>query len=386
MMWSERHRPRSIADMVGNEEARAAVVGWLEGWKRGARPLLLVGPPGTGKTTVAGLACREFGYDMVGLNASDARGRSRIGGVLGPVLGSAGMAGSPMIFVDEVDGIHGRADFGGAEALLKILKDPAVPIVMAANSASSDKMRAIKKASAVVEFRPVPPRLMRLHLRRVLAEEGASLSPGAEIRAVGQSRGDMRSMLNAAQSLATGFSTAPEGPPARLGAGECVEAFFRAGTAAEARAVLRSARADPREKIGAFYSSIVTSGLPPADMAAMLRAVSDADVLHGRILRTQQWRLLRYLDAALAGAHRKGARVAYSRYDLPWPLLSRIRWDGRALRAAMTRLGGRMHVSRSRFSTFCLPFMLCCIRNGALAPDPDEEVSAALEKEAGRAG
>ena len=34
-----------------------------------------------------------------------------------------------MIFVDEVDGIHGRADYGGADALIQILKEATVPIV-----------------------------------------------------------------------------------------------------------------------------------------------------------------------------------------------------------------------------------------------------------------
>ena len=52
-----------------------------------------------------------------------------------------------MIFIDEVDGIHGRSNFGGAEALLKILKEPTVPMVLAANSASSTKMKSIAKAS-----------------------------------------------------------------------------------------------------------------------------------------------------------------------------------------------------------------------------------------------
>ena len=33
-MWSETHRPESIAHMVGNEEARAALVEWFSKWIR----------------------------------------------------------------------------------------------------------------------------------------------------------------------------------------------------------------------------------------------------------------------------------------------------------------------------------------------------------------
>jgi len=133
MMWSDKHRPQSISEMIGNEEARSALVEWFAKWKKGIKPILLVGPPGIGKTTIANLIGKQFGYDTISLNASDVRSKSRISQILSPVLGSIGIFGSPMIFVDEVDGIHGRADFGGAEALIKILKEPTVPIILAAN-------------------------------------------------------------------------------------------------------------------------------------------------------------------------------------------------------------------------------------------------------------
>ena len=53
MMWSEKHRPKAVQEMVGNEDARLAALKWLGGWVSGSKPLLLVGPPGTGKTTLA---------------------------------------------------------------------------------------------------------------------------------------------------------------------------------------------------------------------------------------------------------------------------------------------------------------------------------------------
>ena len=210
MMWSEKHRPRSAGDMVGNEEARAAVVEWLAKWRKGTQPVLLVGPPGTGKTTMARIAAGRFGYDMVGLNASDVRSKSRINDVLSPVLGNASVAGSPLIFVDEVDGIHGRSDYGGADALIRILKEATVPIILAANSDASAKMKGIKKAAKTVRFKPLPPRLLRVYLQDVLRREGASLGPGTVIKTVSESRGDIRSVLNSAQALASGFDPPTE--------------------------------------------------------------------------------------------------------------------------------------------------------------------------------
>ena len=381
MMWSEKYRPGDIAGMAGNEEARAALVEWFAKWKKGTRPALLVGPPGIGKTTVSRLAARRFGYDMIGLNASDARSKSRINEILGPVLGNVSVMGSPMIFVDEVDGIHGRADFGGAEALIKILKEAAVPIILAANSDSSQKMRSIKKAVKTIVFRPLPPRLMRAYLRHILCMEGASLSPGSEIRVINESRGDIRSMINLAQSMVTGFNPGTEKSFAPPSVETGINSFFKAKTADEARFILYSMRVDPREKIGAFYSSIISADLSAAEAARMLEVISRADLLYGRIFRTQRWRLLRYLDGILIGLYRGGAQVRYSQYNLSWPMLNRLRWDGRAVKQLFAFLAAKMHVSASTFGTFYFPFMLQCIKNGALDPGLAGDHTEILEKE-----
>ena len=343
-MWSERHRPADASEMVGNEEARSQVLSWLGSWKKGTRPLLLVGPPGTGKTTLATLAARRFGYDLVGMNASDARTKSRINEVLGPVRSSAGLHGPPLMFIDEADGIHGRSDFGGADALISILKEAAVPSILAANSDDSPKMKSVSKAVQTVRFRPVPPRLLRIYLEDVLAKEGASLGPGAVIRLVIESRGDMRSMLNSAQAAAAGLEPSPR-TPLSLSVEEGVKAFLRAGSRTEALEALRSVRADPREKIGALYAC--STSAEPAAARRLLRVLSEADVLHGRILRTQNWRLLRYLDAVLSGMHADARGLSYVPYGISWALLNRIRWDGPKERERNARLGLELHCSRA---------------------------------------
>jgi len=74
--------------MIGNEDSRASIIEWFAKWKKGTKPILLVGPPGIGKTTIAYLTAKQFGYDMIGLNASDVRSKPRITEILSPVLGN----------------------------------------------------------------------------------------------------------------------------------------------------------------------------------------------------------------------------------------------------------------------------------------------------------
>lgn len=381
MMWSEKYRPQSLMDMIGNEEARSAFVEWFGKWKKGTKPLLMVGPPGIGKTTLANLAAKQFGYDMISLNASDVRNKQQIQEILSPVLGNASLLGSPMIFVDEVDGVHGRADFGGVEALLDILKEPTIPIILAANSESSDKMKSIKKATKTIYLRPLPPRLMQLYLERILKKEHAKLSPGSLAKLVMESRGDIRSMINSSQALVTGFEPQTEKSFEILDIEEGVNSFFKANSLAESRLVLYSLRIDPREKINAFYSSIISSGISQDQMQQMLQVMSEADLLYGRIIRTQEWRLLRYLDAILVGLYKKDLPVRYSRFNLSWPLLNRLRWDGKNIKSLASNMTKVLHVSMSTFATFYFPFILFLMQNKKLDLNLDEIYNELLEKE-----
>ena len=381
MMWSEKYRPQSIVDMVGNEEARTAFVEWFAKWKKGTKPLLLVGPPGIGKTTLANLASKQFGYDMIGLNASDIRNKQRIQEMLSPVLGNLSIFGKQMIFVDEVDGIHGRSDFGGVEGLIKILKEPTVPIILAANSETSDKMKGIKKVVKTIHLKPLPPRLLQLYLQKILKNENAKLGLDSIIKIIINSRGDLRSMINSSQALVTGFEPSTERSFERLNVEDGINAFFKANSKDEARIVLYSLRIDPREKINAFYSSVITSNISQIEMEKMLQVLSEADLLYGRIMKTQEWRLLRYLDNILLKLYQKDTSIRYTKYNLSWPLLNRLRWDGRSIKSLANVFAKKMHISKSTFATFYFPFILFCMKNKKLELEIDDTLTELLEKE-----
>src|SRR2546422_4212232 len=102
--------------MVGNEEARLRFVEWYGRWKVGGRAALLIGPPGTGKTTLVHLFAAQNGINLLELNASDARTKEALQRRMGEVMMSTSLYGErSLIFLDEVDGLAGRTGDGALQ-------------------------------------------------------------------------------------------------------------------------------------------------------------------------------------------------------------------------------------------------------------------------------
>ena len=247
--WTERHRPRSEQLLEGNEVQRKKIRAWLDEWQNGApkkKAVLLICPPVVGKTTVARAIAEDMGWNVIELNASDARNAAAIRKAATSGATHRSLFHDPtappsrtLILLDEVDHLSGglrpvsqerieramegddekpgsslRGDSGGKAELLRLLEQTKQPVMLACNEemglwGRNSSWRTTRdrfgRHLLKINFVRASDEALRRIARRVLREENVAFEDSAIDALASTNHGDLRALVRDLQVMATGL-------------------------------------------------------------------------------------------------------------------------------------------------------------------------------------
>jgi len=379
--WAEKHRPRRLADIVGNKSALEELNAWADAWASGTPPaergVILAGEPGVGKTTAAHALAAERGWSVVELNASDQRNEEVIrriatSGAVNASILSTGDAkqGRQLVLLDEADNLFGREDRGGMKAILDTLRVTKQPIVLIANDLYelTRKAGALKTLARTIKFTRVYRPSIPAALKRIADAENVAVEPEALKLIAERSGGDMRSAVNDLQALAMGRTRLLVADVEALGRRDTtgdvwglLGKVFLGRNLDEARKTLWTLDETPESVSLWIDENIPVLYLDPADRLDAFAILARADIFLGRVSRRQHYGLWSYAGELMTAgvAVAKVAKPASARFQFPGWL--RKQSASKGMRELRKRVAGKVamgvHTSPRQARESMFPFL-----------------------------
>lgn len=378
--WTVKHKPKSLAQVVGNKETTQSLIEWVKSWEKGPpkkRAAFLYGSPGIGKTVAVETLANDFKMEFVEKNASDYRTEEAINRFAGLAsqFGSL-FGGKRIVLLDELDGLTGTSDKGGVKAITDVVKIAQCPIVLIANSAYDPRFTNLRTYCLLLEFKKPPAGEVAKRLKTICDAEGIQAEENALKFIAQRSEGDIRSAINDLQALAQGKAKLAYEDVSWLGYRDRQDSIFNVlrmivygKTCASAKQAVNMADVDIDMLFEWIYENVPDHLNDPHDLAQAMDALSMADVYRGRIRSSQDWSFTRYvIDYMTAGVctARQNSKVSGwvpFRFPSRIQMLSRSRAE-RAMRLSIgQKVKRRCHVSAFRASKDTVPYLKIIFKN-----------------------
>ena len=389
-IWTQKHKPQTLTEIVGNKDAKQQFLTWLKSWNKGIpkkRAALLHGSPGVGKTVTVETLAKELKMELVEKNASDYRTADAIKRFAGLASQYATLfGGNRLILLDEVDGITGKEDRGGVRALTNILKTTRSPVVLTANNAYNPRFSTIRKYCLVIPFKKPTVREVVSHLKRVCAKEGIVADEEALKFIAERSGRDVRSAVNDLQALAQGKNRLVIEDVKWLAGRDRKEVIFDvlrtilySKDSWEAKKAVSNADVDPDMLFNWIYENTPYHLTDPHDLVKAMDYLALADIYRKRIRTTQYWSLLRYVvdfmssGVAVARQRTKSSGWIPFRFPEKIRLLSRTKGERALQKSIGMKIRKRCHMSAVRSIKEAMPYLKIIFENNS-------EMAAGLSK------
>ncbi len=319
MTLADKYTVKNFGEIKGQDMALAKIRKFHSEFPK-KKALMLHGPAGTGKTTMAYALAKETDSELVEMNASDLRNKEQIKKILGAFSEQQSLFNkNKIILVDEVDGIC-RKDYGAVPEMVRLIKKTAFPIIITANDPWNKKLRDLRKNSTVIELKPLGYKIIQKIIEDIAKKENIEFREDILKSIAIKSQGDARAAINDLQTI--NKDTKQEDVDERYKEDKIFNILKQIFQGSVIKETLRlyDRLNMPLDEILLWVEENIPNEYRGEELYNAFDMLSKADVFKGRIYRQQHWRFLVYENAFLSAgiaSSKKSPKYGFTKYKRP---------------------------------------------------------------------
>lgn len=332
MPWTEKYRPKKFEELKGQEEAVRNIKNFIDNFlfsKKQKKALVLHGPPGTGKTTLAYVIAKETNSEIIEVNASDFRNKEKLQQIIKPAIEQQSLTKqNKIILIDEADGISGYYDRGGVQELISLIEETPYPFIITANDVWSKKLQPLRQKTEMIQLKEIDYKIIQHVLFEILKKENLFLNPNIVTSIATRAKGDLRAAINDLQTVSRMQD------PSILELDErnkevdifnALKLIFKGKPTSETPRIFDQVNMD-LDEIMLWLEENIPAEYRAEELAVAYEMLSKADIFKGRIYKQQYWRFLVYQNLFLsygiaAAKNPKRTATGFSAYKKPSRIL-----------------------------------------------------------------
>ena len=374
MNWTRKYQPENLKEVEGQDQALQRLKQFVLDKKR-KKSAVIYGPTGSGKTCVVYALANELNYEVLEVNASDIRNKEKIQTIIGSSAKQKSLFNQgKIILIDEIEGLAGRQDRGGLQALSRILEESSFPIVLTTDDPWNSKLSKIRRKSELIEFKTLNYLSIFNILKKICKKEAIKFNE-MDLKTLAMRCGsDLRAAINDLQSLTEGRKELRKKDLEILGEREqrenicnALRLIFKSKKAEDVLGALNNVDLD-LDGCFLWLDENLAKEYKEEDLAKAYDALSKADVFNGRIRKQQHYRFLIYRNMLMTAGVALAKKKKYKNF-VEYKRSTRIlkMWIAKQRYAKKRAIAGKIaritHSSTKKVLQDTLPYLQIIFKN-----------------------